>query len=68
MNEFKLPKKKQWQTGSESVGKYGPLHGTTAPDFTPEAVGVIYVNISALVIYISIGVSSPSDWVQIWAD
>lgn len=68
MNEFKLPKKKQWQTGSESVAKHGPLHGTTAPTFAPEAVGVTYVNTQALVIYISIGTSSPSDWIQIWAD
>lgn len=66
MNEFKLPKTKQWQTGSESVGKHGPLHGTTAPNFIPEAVGVVYVNISGPAIYISSGVESTSDWRLIW--
>lgn len=68
MKEYKLPKKKQWQTQSDDITKHGPLSGTVAPDFAPAAVGVTYVNTSALVIYISIGTSSASDWVQIWAD
>jgi hypothetical protein len=68
MQEFKLPREKQWQTQSESILQHGPLSGTTAPDFIPAAVGVVYVNTSALVIYISTGISSISDWRQIWAD
>ena len=66
MQEFRLPKKTQWQTGSESVGKHGPLHGSGAPTFVPEAVGVIYVDIDGPAIYISSGVAATTDWRLIW--
>lgn len=68
MGIYNKRKKKVWQNLGQDIAKFGPLSGTTAPDFTPAAPGVVYVNTEALVIYISIGISSPSDWVQIWAD
>jgi hypothetical protein len=68
MKEYKLPKERQWQTQGDPILKHGPLSGTTAPDFIPAAVGVVYVNTAALVIYISTGTSSISDWRQVWAD
>lgn len=68
MGVYNKPKTKVWQNLGENTTKFGPLSGTTAPDFAPAAPGVVYVNTEALVIYISTGISSPSDWRQIWAD
>jgi hypothetical protein len=59
---------KVWQNLGENTTKFGPLSGTTAPNFAPAAPGVVYVNTEGLVIYISKGTSSPADWIQIWAD
>ena len=66
MNEFKLPKVKQWQTGSENFAKHGPIQGSGAPTFTPEASGVVYVDVDGPAIYISSGIASSSDWRLIW--
>lgn len=68
MGIYNRPKKKVWQNLGEDIAKFGPLSGTTNPDFTPAAPGVVYVNTDALRIYISIGINSPSDWALIWAD
>jgi hypothetical protein len=66
MNEFKLPRKKQWQTLSEDITKHGPLHGSGSPTFTPTAPGVVYVDVDGPAIYISSGISSSNDWRLVW--
>ena len=65
MNEFKLPKVKQWQTGSENFAKHGPLVGSGAPTSTPEASGVVYVDVDTQTIYISAGITSSADWIVV---
>jgi hypothetical protein len=57
---------KVWQNLGENTTKFGPLSGTTAPNFAPAAPGVVYVNTEGPAIYISKGVSSSSDWILIW--
>jgi hypothetical protein len=66
MGIYNKPKKKVWQNLGEDITKFGPLSGTTAPDFTPAAAGVVYVDTDGPAIYISKGTSSPSDWILIW--
>jgi len=66
MGIYNKPRKKQWQTLGDDILKHGPLTGKGAPDFTPAAAGVVYVDIDGPVIYISSGISSPSDWRYIW--
>jgi hypothetical protein len=66
MQEFKLPREKQWQTQSDPIVKHGPLSGTAAPDFIPAAVGVVYVNTDSPAIYISTGISATTDWKLVW--
>lgn len=66
MGIYNKPKKKVWQNLGEDITKFGPLSGTTAPDFAPTAPGVVYVNTEVPTIYISSGTSSASDWKPIW--
>ena len=66
MGIYNKPKKKVWQNLGEDITKFGPLSGTTAPDFAPAAPGVIYVNTEGPAIYISSGTSSALDWRLIW--
>jgi hypothetical protein len=68
MGIYNRLKTKVWQNLGQNVTDFGPLSGTTAPNFAPTAPGVVYVNTEALVIYISTGISSPSDWREVWAD
>lgn len=66
MGIYNRRKKKVWQNLGQDIAKFGPLSGTTAPDFAPAAPGVVYVNTEGPAIYISSGTSSASDWRLIW--
>ena len=66
MGIYNKPKVKVWQTLGDDIVKWGPITGKGVPDFTPAAAGVVYVDIEGPAIYISSGISSPSDWRFIW--
>lgn len=66
MNEFKLPIKKAWQTGSQPVEVVAPTVSDVAPTGAPLVVGAIWVNTAGPAIYISSGTESVTDWRLIW--
>jgi hypothetical protein len=68
MNEFKLPIKKAWQTGSQPVETVAPIISDTNPTGAPAVVGAMWVNTAALRLYVSFGTESVNDWFLIWAD
>lgn len=73
MNEFKLPKKKMWQQGSQSIvdGYVQLPHETGAVipiPYIPSAIGLLYIaepNTPGATVWISTGTKSISDWKQI---
>ena len=68
MNEFKLPIKKAWQTGSQPVETVAPTVSDVNPTGAPLVVGAIWVNTGAAgpAIWMSTGTESVSDWRLIW--
>jgi hypothetical protein len=62
MGIYNRPKKKVWQNLGENITKFGPLTGSGAPTFIPEAAGVIYIDIDGKDVYISVGIETSSDW------
>lgn len=68
MNEFKLPIKKAWQTGSQPVEVVAPIISDVNPTGAPAVVGAMWVNTAALRLYVSFGTESVNDWFLIWAD
>jgi hypothetical protein len=73
MNEFKLPIKKMWQQGSQSIvdGYVQLPHelGAVVPiPYAPSAIGLLYIaapNTPGATIWLSTGTESTSDWKQI---
>lgn len=69
MNEFKLPIKKAWQTGSQPVETVAPTVSDVNPTCAPAVAGAIWVNTSLVggpAIWMSTGTESVSDWRLIW--
>ena len=66
MGIYNKPKKKVWQNLGEDSNKFGPLTGTTDPDFTPPAAGIVYVNTAAPSIWISSNTLDENCWRLIW--
>jgi hypothetical protein len=74
MNEFKLPIKKMWQQGSQSIVDGNAVQlphetGAVVPiPYAPAAVGLLYIaepNTPGASAWISTGTQSVSDWKQI---
>ena len=68
MNEFKLPIKKAWQTGSQPVEVVAPIISDTNPTTAPLVVGATWINTTSIRMYVSFGTESVNDWFLIFAD
>ena len=68
MNEFKLPIKKAWQTGSQPVEVVAPIIADTNPTGAPTVIGAMWINTVDIRIYVSFGSESVNDWFLIFAD
>jgi len=66
MGIYNRLKTQVWQRLGDSLNTVGPLIGTTDPDFTPPAAGIIYVNTAAPSIWISSNTLDPNCWRLIW--
>jgi len=66
MNEFKLPIKKAWQTGSQPVEVVAPIIADAAPTTAPIVAGAMWVKVKpGYAVWISVGTESVSDWILI---